>query len=68
MIGKLLIIHDPVDNYDCVNADLWFYPNGRLGQSNEYHAGDLYLRRPDFQNIVKGLKDQGIYEVDVRPR
>lgn len=66
-IGKIGVYHEPVDQYGCMRVRLHFWPNGQLGARNDYEAGTLYLREPDYRLLVTALStDLFPYEVEER--
>lgn len=65
MIGELHIdaIHD---EYDCIKTKLHFWPNGAVGTKNDYFAGELYLRKNEFHNLIDAFKKQKLWYLKIK--
>lgn len=64
-VGVVTLRREPTDEYGLVRFELHYYPNGRLGDRNDYQAGSLYLRQGDWRDFVSALEASSIYAVEV---
>lgn len=66
MIGKLFLNCEETDDYGCVRVELHYWPNGMLGERNDYSAGKLYLREPEYKSLKDALVAQMLWDVEER--